>query len=555
MKEVKTALSRMGIYYLLLAINIIPNANLIPDSFPTRNVSAVYLLFLSVCLVLHYAHRVSPTGKLSAMVKALSWMGLLMILLRGVKYSAFSEVGVLARHTWYAYYIPMLLSPTFLFGAALLVSAKDDARIPKLWYGTLALTLVLIGLVLTNDFHQLVFRFRPGFEDWDHSYSRGLLFYFATVWQLLLYPASIIILTVKCRIGSAKRSAWILLIPFAIGIWLLALLFAGKMPLHIIEFPEALIGTAAVVLEGCMQLGLIPTNTNYGKLFAACSLSAQITDQAGTVVYASPSAAKLTPEQFASPSGSRLDGHTVLQKMPLPGGFGFWQVDMTEQDRLNGELEESGEALKQEAELIRLRGEMKERQAKVEQRTQVYDAIAAHTRAQAQAISALAKTARLSEDAALKESSRNRIVFLGAYIKRYANLMLLSRESGSVSAGELGLSVSELLRYLSFCGIPGDLIRDAECDVPADAALAMFETLESLLEASLPSLRGVFVNLSGQERLTFKITLEGIRDPDALLAADAWRNKLRSNGVSAETQQEDNVIFICLTPVKGGAGA
>ena len=62
-KEVKTALSRMGIYYLLLAISSIPNAEVIPDSFPTRNVSAVYLLFLCVCLVLYYAHRVPPAGK------------------------------------------------------------------------------------------------------------------------------------------------------------------------------------------------------------------------------------------------------------------------------------------------------------------------------------------------------------------------------------------------------------------------------------------------------------------------------------------------------------
>ena len=167
MKEVKTALSRMGLYYLLLAINIFPNANLLPDSFPTRNVSTLYLLLLAVCLVLYYAHRVPPTGRLSAMVKALSWMGLLLILLRGVKYSAFSGVGVLARHTWYAYYIPMLLCPLLLFGVSLLVSAKDDTRIPKLWYGALALTLVLIGLVLTNDLHQLVFRFRPNFENWD----------------------------------------------------------------------------------------------------------------------------------------------------------------------------------------------------------------------------------------------------------------------------------------------------------------------------------------------------------------------------------------------------
>ena len=93
MREVKTAFKRMAFYYFLLAVNIIPCASIIPDRFPTRNLSAIYLLLLCVCLVLYYAHRVTPSGKLSVMMKALSWASLSLILLRGIKYSAFAEVG------------------------------------------------------------------------------------------------------------------------------------------------------------------------------------------------------------------------------------------------------------------------------------------------------------------------------------------------------------------------------------------------------------------------------------------------------------------------------
>ena len=103
----------MAFYYILLAVNIIPCANFIPDSFPTRNVSAIYLLTLCVCLILYYSHRVSRTGSLSVMMKSLSWLCLMLILLRGVKYSVFAEIGILARHVWYLYYVPMLLLPLF----------------------------------------------------------------------------------------------------------------------------------------------------------------------------------------------------------------------------------------------------------------------------------------------------------------------------------------------------------------------------------------------------------------------------------------------------------
>ena len=542
----------MAVYYLLLAINIIPCASIIPDVFPFRNLSAIYLLTLSVCLVLYYYHRVSPTGTLSAMMKALSWMALLLILLRGIKYSAVSEVGVLARHTWYLYYVPTLLLPLFLFFISLLVSSKDSVHISKTWFWTLALTVVLIALVLTNDLHQLVFGFKPGFENWDRDYSHGWLFYVVTFWQYALYFAAIIILVIKCRIVGSRKNVWIIMIPFLIGIAMNTLLLTDSVPMvngsHLFEFPEALIFNAAVVLECCMQLGLIPTNNDYGKLFRSFSISAQITDQKGTPVYASHTAAPLTAEQFASPSGSRIGEHTVLHKMKIPGGYGFWQDDMTELDRLNTELAEAKEGLAQEAELIRLRNELKEKQTKIEQRTLMYDTIAKRTQRQSQAISKLAEEARHSTDLSVKEDCRRRITLLGAYIKRYANLALLSQESDEIEAGELALSVSEVLRYLNYSGIPGEIINSADCTVRSSSALAVFEAFETLLEADYQRLQGVFVNLSSKENVTLKLTFEGV----AGSAADGAAKLLSDDRVRVDAQCEDDVTYICFTFQKGG---
>lgn len=542
----------MSVYYLLLAVNIIPCASIIPDSFPTRNLSAIYLLFLSACLILYYSHRVTQTGRLSPFMKSISWMEMLIILLRGIKYSVFAEVGALARHVWYLYYVPMLLLPLFLFCISLLVAPKKDFRIPKGWYPALALTVTFIVLVLTNDLHQLIFRFRPGFDNWDNDYSYGLLFYLLTAWQYGLYLAAITVLALKSRLVSSRKSAWIVAIPLAIGAALNILLVTGKMPRingsNIIEFPEALFFTVAVLLECCMQLGLIPTNTDYGKLFREFSIAAQITDRKGNPVYSSRSAAPLTAEQFATPDGGRIGAHTVLHKMEIPGGFGFWQDDMTGIDRLNDELAEAKSKLSEEAELIRLKNELKEKETKTVQRTLVYDAIAKRTQKQSQAISKLAEAARKSDDLSLKEKYRNDILLLSAYIKRYANLTLLAEESSTVALGELVLSVSEVLRYLNFCGIPGELVSNADCTVDGGAALAVFEAFEILLESNKPYLRGVFVNISADENATLKLTLENPKTP---LAAET-KYALSRAGVNTESSNEDNLAYICFTLKKGG---
>ncbi|MGI6264784.1 MAG: hypothetical protein ACOYJY_04875 [Acutalibacteraceae bacterium] len=544
MNVVKKTLGRLAFYYLLLAINVIPCANIIPDAFPTRNLSTVYLLILSACLIRYYSYRVSVFGTLPLMMKALSWMAFLLLLLRGLKYSVFAGVDVLARHTWYLYYAPMLLLPLLLFYIALLVSPGENSHVPKKWYVFGAITVLLILIVLTNDLHGLVFRFHPQFANWNNDYSHAPLFYVVTAWQYVLYLAAILVLTVKCRVSSVKKYAWLTGIPFSIGIAMSVLLMTGSMPMiggsYIVEFPEALIFMAAGVLECCMQLGLIPTNTSYGKMFGVFSLSAQITDRRGKPVYLSKSAVPLTAEQVALPNGVRIGEHTVLHKMELPGGFGFWQDDMTELDRLNEELAQAKEDLAQETQLIRLQNELKEKQAKIEQRTAVYDAIAKHTRRQSKAISQLAKKARMTTDLALKDECGKRITLFAAYIKRYANLMLLSYENTTIETGELALSFSEVLRYLNFAGTPGELVSRASKDVSAEAALAVFEVFGTLLCEHIASLRGVFIHLSNMENAVCKLTLENLETSLSKETGDM----LSRAGVTWDCVQEDNVTYV-----------
>ncbi|MBO4694432.1 MAG: hypothetical protein J5656_00705 [Clostridia bacterium] len=550
MTEVKTSIKRMTIYYLLFAISIIPCA-VIPDIFPLRNLSAIYLLVLSFCLVLYYSHRVSPTGNISIMMKALSWMGLLMILLRGIKYGAVSEVDVLARHTWYLYYVPMLLLPLFLFYISLFISSKEKKLTYIIWHIVLALTIVFIVLVLTNDLHQQAFIFNENFANWDTDYTHGWLFYVVTAWQYIFYIAAVIILLIKCRVTSSKKNAWIILIPFTIGVVLNILLLTGTMPkingTNIFEFPETLIFTAAIVLECCICLGLIPTNTKYKDLFNSFTITAQITDKKGTPIFSSNSAVPLTQKQFVLESGSRIGEHTILHKMVIPGGYGFWQEDMSELDRLNNELAEAKEGLSQEVELTLLRNELKEKQAKIEQRTMMYDTIAKHTQKQSQTISSLAEQARKSKDLKVKEDNRRRITLLGAYIKRYANLMLMSEEGDVIEVGELGLSFSEVLRYLNYCGIPGEFINNASGTISSNVALVVFETFETLLEDNYSTLKGVFINLSKKEKVICKLSFENLTKG----LSEEMITSLKDTGVRYEATSEDEVTYLSLTIPNG----
>ena len=223
---------------------------------------------------------------------------------------------------------------------------------------------------------------------------------------------------------------------------------------------------------------------------------------------------------------------------------------MSELDRLNNELAEAKEGLSQEVELTLLRNELKEKQAKIEQRTMMYDTIAKHTQKQSQTISSLAEQARKSKDLKVKEDNRRRITLLGAYIKRYANLMLMSEESDVIEVGELGLSFSEVLRYLNYCGIPGEFINNASGTIPSNVALLVFEAFETLLEDNYSTLRGVFINLSRKEKVICKLSFENLTKG----LSEGIITSLQDVGVTYETTSEDDVTYISLIIQNGREG-
>ncbi|MDO4475857.1 MAG: histidine kinase N-terminal 7TM domain-containing protein [Lachnospiraceae bacterium] len=553
MKEVTRVLKRLGMYYLLMALAFIPCSELLPSVFPIRNITTIYYLILGVGLIFYYSYRVSRTGGLRRMMKAIAWLEFLLILFRALKYVSLREVDVLARHAWYLYYLPILLIPLFLFFIALLVSETDRQHIRFKWLWTIVFTGVLVVLVLTNDVHQWIFRFQPGFENWDGTYTYGLLYYVVTVWEFILYTAAVAMMVRACRVRSARRHAWLISLPFAIGVVLLVLLITDTMPricgVRIMEFPETILFMVAGVMECAMVLGLIPTNDSYGKLFQISSVAAQIVDKNGDPVYRSPKAATLSPEQMSAEGNTRIGEHTVLHRMELPGGFGFWQDDVTALDHLNEQLKEAKERLSEETELLRLQNELQKQQKTIEARTRVYDTIARRTKEQSQKISGLADEALQTEDPGRLDELRKEIVLRGAYIKRYSNLMLLSSGETFIDVGEVALSLSEILRYLNLFGISVELLEDAAGRVQAEAALSLFEVLERLVEDNRVHLRGVAVRFRNTKKgIACRFVMENLQTS---LEEDA-RQRLLKKGIETESFCEEGITYLTFYLQDGG---
>ena len=91
----------------------------------------------------------------------ISGLMIFWFIVRSIKYFFAMDVNV-ERYSWYSYYLPMLFIPQAAVQMAVLLGQPEEYTLPK-WSKLLYIPTTLCSLlVLTNDFHQLVFSFSAG---------------------------------------------------------------------------------------------------------------------------------------------------------------------------------------------------------------------------------------------------------------------------------------------------------------------------------------------------------------------------------------------------------
>lgn len=523
----------LGSYALLSLINVLPA----DGSFIPKNTSAVLYFIPAVFITLYFASRIIDRRVRNYLVS----IGMLIIfwcVLRAAKYVAFAETESVSRFIWYLYYIPMLMIPLLSFHAALYTGESEDKKAVFVTTVTTIITVICILFVLTNDLHQLVFRFKPDLIDWNDDYTHEPIYYIIAVWDALLFFFSTALLFRKCRLSTSRKLTWIPVAYLCFGAFGLYLLGTDNLPRlwgkTIGEFPEI----SCYMLGGfwvlCITIGLIPSNHGYGKLFQKASIAASITDLSHNVVYQSRCAADLTKEQLCAANPVAINENTLVYHKPVTGGYTYWQVDITELSRINRELKKTSERIAEENKIIRQANELKRRQAQIDAKSKVFDKIAVRVLPQSQKIAFLSEEAR--SDKSKFERNMRLISIYAVYIKRLSNLMLMSQPE-NIRKTELALALSESVRYLNKAGIPSEISCVPDESVASSKILiSVYEQFEILLEQALPDLQALQIIMSEN---VLKLTFEGV----ILTAPRDFTGTIETDG---------DITFVRLLIEKGG---
>ena len=470
----------------------------------------------------------------------------LYVLVGATKQRAFLDGNYAGRFLWYLYYIPQIFATYLTFIIAFRVGRHEEYKLPKIFSALFVVGAVIVIGYLTNDMHQLAFRFNLDFVAWDQQYYWGPLFFISTVWIYFFLLAGVILLSVKCRAVN-KRKAWIPVFWLLIGsFYIFSDYIFDIWDMAPYNLPETHCFILIAMLESSIRIGILPSNSAYGEIVSKSSAAFQIADYENNIIYRSDNAVSLEPEQMDEAKEKRtyVDKNTLLLSNSISGGHVFWTEDMTAVNEMNEQLSQISQSLSEEGDLIRAENELREQRASIAEQTRLYDSISETVRPQ------LEKISHLIIDDENFDKNMAHICILNCYVKRRSNLALLKDRKSEFSSEELYLSVKESSEYLKLHGGVSDVRADNHASLSADASLLCFDLWQSIVEVILPDECSLTANMRFRdEYFIFRITAETEK---SLFCVKDYYCEAEKLGAVISEETEGSIHYITLKIRRGG---
>lgn len=451
--------------------------------------SFIYIFLMSAWFFSIRRRIVQPQAR--RYLSAIAALILFWVIIRTCKF--FLPVpAYLIRYFWYLFYLPIIFIPVFSIFVASSLGKGEDFRLPKgekLLYFPAAALLIL---VLTNDFHNLVFSFPEGMERFNENYLYSPGSYIVFGFEIFCAIIALVIMILKCKIPRSKSFHLLPTIPLFLA-FIYSVLYALKVPWLYALAGDITISVSLLVIltyECCISCGLIQSNTDYDLLFSSAKIKAQITDSDLNVLFSSAYSDKLSREDLESGVAGtfRLDRNTVLKSNRIQKGFVFWEEDISELADTIEQLELTQEELRDTGDVLKAESEQKSHWLQLSEQNRLYDLVEKKTFSQVALLHSLISQIRETNDIAEARRLLGKVVAVGTYIKRKSNLIFVESKKKTIAAGELRLCLNESAVNLRLCGAECKAVFNVEGQLSADCANTVYDLFEAVIEKSFDSL-------------------------------------------------------------------
>ena len=372
-----------------------------------------------------------------------------------LKYKSFTPFY--ATILWYLYYVPMTLVPLLYQLCGLRLAGLEQHRAGRRYRTALWIAaILLIGFVLTNDFHQQVFHFDRSSDTWSNDYTYGWGYFAVLIWTAFNFVAFFILVgrSASFRIQRFSGTAALVLLGGAF----FAISYALRVPwAWKLNFSLVYCVLCVVTLEICLDCGVIPSYHDIAGIFDTLPLDLKVLTRDLQEVYATP-VSKPIPAGVREELRAQELGHShafavvsnpdvMYRSFPLLGGSALLAQDVSEVNELNRELARRRMELQRQNELLTADYDLKAHLADQEaEALLVKDVDQALARALGEMYGLLSSLPPLTDEASSHERYRmlQCAKMFVAYCKRKGSLTLAQHGESGFDRDRIQLIANEM---------------------------------------------------------------------------------------------------------------
>lgn len=383
--------------------------------------------------------------RLRALVLLAALQMTLWLLLRMIKWQL-PDGGALSRYCWYAYYVFQLGLPATLLRMTDVIGAKEGTATVSVWrWSCLAVNVMLLLLVFTNDLHMWVFKLKPSALNWNGDYSYGFGYVLLLSFIVLCVFSAIALLIKKCW-NSPRKYGLIFPLGFSLLLVSYGVLYALRVPFAWeSDFTVTAVLFVLLFMESAMQTGLIPVNSKYKELFVNSRLDMAIVTPKGVPVLCSTHAAPLPTsalsQDYSHPFRVYAEPDLRVSAMPISGGAVVWREELSAVHALQKKLSQVVESLARSNQLLKNEKDVRERTEALRAKQRIYDELDAAIQKE---LLRIADILRANCALELDNAKTAELCLRLCYCKRSSNLIFAKLQRASLSAQEFKAYLEEL---------------------------------------------------------------------------------------------------------------
>lgn len=383
------------------------------------------------------------------------------------------------NYYWYFYYFSLLYIPTIYYSFCAYLARKSS--VIKNWV-VYSISTILFIFVLTNDFHEMVFRFNRVNRN---IYTHEIGYVIIVIWIFFLFSIATFEL---CRIRKNTKIVTIIVafLPIVLGLVytiVYDLFLVGRFRTNLAVDLTIII---IVGLEILLNFNYIPNNFRYHKLYKESAISSTIVNNKGKIIYQTQNRFEIPENIINDIKNDKVkteynneSGENQLYRIKKYGNkYAIFKKDFTEINRLREELNEKNIRLREYNSLIEKEKEVKEKLYELRIQNEIQENLESKIEERKEKIQGLIQKNNLSIDDLKKLK-----LWIG-YCKRISTLIIDNYNDELMSSLKLRLILEELLEDAKMFDI-NSALKIEFGTIPNLNAIKIYEIISCIVDCGL----------------------------------------------------------------------